>query len=260
MTKPVITSRTTKGTALTYSELDTNFSNLQNATISVTDGSNTKAFNLNDTITFTAGTNVTLSVNPTTGAITIASSGGSGSGTVNTGASGALAYYPSAGTTLDDTGITYSISGGLKTLDVGASALQIQNTGTNQFLYLQSTGGIDLSCGFGQGMSINDIIKSGPIQGVANLQGGFTASYANNAYIDYSIFSGILLVLNQTTGNVALWLCGGSSATKLGDSKNNTSGTVAYSSAYNAYRWTNTTGSTADFSFLGLSIAPAGVS
>jgi hypothetical protein len=259
MTKPVITNRTTKGTALTYSELDTNFSNLRNATIGVTDGTNTKAFDLNDTITFTAGTNVTLSVNPSTGAITINSSAG-GSGTINTGASGALAYYPSAGTTLDDTGITYTSSVGLKTLDVGASALEIKNTGTNQFLYLTATGGMVLSVGFGQGMSINDIIKSSPIDGVASLQSSAAGLYSNNSYIDYGSFSGILLVRNQTTGNVALWLCGGSSATKLGDSLSNTSGTVAYNGAYNAYRWTNTTGSTAQFSFLGLGITPQGTS
>ena len=71
MTKPTIKTRVANGAALTYSELDTNFTNLRDATISVTDGTNTHAFNLNDTITFTAGTNTTLSVNPTTGAITI---------------------------------------------------------------------------------------------------------------------------------------------------------------------------------------------
>lgn len=99
MTKPVITSRVTKGAALTYSELDTNFSNLQNATLSVTDGSNTHAFNLNDTITFTAGTNVTLGVDPTSGAITINSAAGSG---VGTGTANYIPYYNSTTTIASD--------------------------------------------------------------------------------------------------------------------------------------------------------------
>jgi hypothetical protein len=71
MTKPVITNRVTQGTALTYQQLDTNFSNLQNATFGVTDGTNSHDFNLNDRITFTAGTNMSLGVNASTGAITV---------------------------------------------------------------------------------------------------------------------------------------------------------------------------------------------
>ena len=77
MAKPIIVTRASKGTALTWTEGDSNFTNLRDATLSVTDGTNTKALNLNDTLTFTAGTNVTLSVNATTGAVTINSSGSS---------------------------------------------------------------------------------------------------------------------------------------------------------------------------------------
>ena len=71
MAKPTIVTRASKGSALTWTEGDSNFTNLRDATLSVTDGTNTKALNLNDTLTFTAGTNVTLSVNATTGAVTI---------------------------------------------------------------------------------------------------------------------------------------------------------------------------------------------
>jgi hypothetical protein len=74
MAKPTIVTRATKGSALTWTEGDSNFTNLRDATLSVTDGTNTKALNLNDTLTFTAGTNVTLSVNATTGVVTINSS------------------------------------------------------------------------------------------------------------------------------------------------------------------------------------------
>lgn len=77
MTKPVIVTRAGKGVALTYEEQDANFTNLQNATLTVTNGTTSHAFNLNDTLTFTAGSNITIGVNATTGAITIASTGGS---------------------------------------------------------------------------------------------------------------------------------------------------------------------------------------
>jgi hypothetical protein len=71
MAKPTIITRATKGSALTWTEGDTNLENLRDATITVTDGTNSKAIDLNGTITFTAGTNITLSVNSSTGAITI---------------------------------------------------------------------------------------------------------------------------------------------------------------------------------------------
>ena len=74
MTKPVIVTRAGKGSALTWTEGDSNLTNLRDATITVTDGTNSKAIDLNGTITFTAGTNVTLSVNTSTGAVTINSS------------------------------------------------------------------------------------------------------------------------------------------------------------------------------------------
>lgn len=76
MAKPSVTTRTTKGSPLSYSELDTNFENLRDATLTVTDGTNSTAIDLNGTIEFTAGANMT--VTESGGVITLASSGGSG--------------------------------------------------------------------------------------------------------------------------------------------------------------------------------------
>lgn len=72
MTKPVIVTRAGKGSALTFQEGDANFTNLQNATITVSDGSSSTAIDLNGTITFTAGSGIT--VDETTGTITISNS------------------------------------------------------------------------------------------------------------------------------------------------------------------------------------------
>lgn len=80
MAKPSVTLRSGKGSALTYSELDANFTNLKDATITLTAGSGGTAVSadLNGTITFVAGSNVTLTGDNSAKTITIASSGGSG--------------------------------------------------------------------------------------------------------------------------------------------------------------------------------------
>lgn len=76
MAKPTIITRASKGSALTWTEGDTNLTNLRDATIGITDGTTSGTLDLNDTLTFTAGTNVTLSYNSTSKALTINASGG----------------------------------------------------------------------------------------------------------------------------------------------------------------------------------------
>lgn len=82
MAKPTIVTRAGKGSALTWTEGDTNLTNLRDATITVTDGTNSKALNLNDTLTFTAGTNMTIGVNSSTGAVTVSTTATTNTGTV----------------------------------------------------------------------------------------------------------------------------------------------------------------------------------
>ena len=56
MAKPAITLRATKGAALTYAELDTNFTNIKDATVSITgDSGTTQVLDLNDTLTVAGG-------------------------------------------------------------------------------------------------------------------------------------------------------------------------------------------------------------
>lgn len=73
MAKPVITFRNTKAEALTYSELDTNFQNLRDATINFTDGSNTLSMDLNDiaTIQGEVASNLRVYVSDEAGTITV---------------------------------------------------------------------------------------------------------------------------------------------------------------------------------------------
>jgi hypothetical protein len=95
MSKPAITKRVTKGAALTYSELDTNFQNIVDATVTITAGTAGTAVtaDLNGNITLVAGTNVTITGNNSAKTVTINSTA-AGSGTVTTGTVNRLAFYP----------------------------------------------------------------------------------------------------------------------------------------------------------------------
>jgi len=74
MAKPSITFRSVKGQALSYSELDTNFTNLRDSTIGFTVGSDTATIDLNSALTIAAGTGISLTLNPTTDTLTITNS------------------------------------------------------------------------------------------------------------------------------------------------------------------------------------------
>ena len=78
MAKPAITKRTVKGAALTYAELDANFQNIVDSTLSLTaDTSGTQVTaDLNGNITLVAGTGVTITGDNTAKTITINGSGG----------------------------------------------------------------------------------------------------------------------------------------------------------------------------------------
>ena len=78
MAKPAITKRAVKAAALTYAELDTNFQNLADATLTLTAGSGGTQVtaDLNGTITLVAGTGITLTGNNTAKTVTINSTGG----------------------------------------------------------------------------------------------------------------------------------------------------------------------------------------
>ena len=64
MTKPTIVTRAGKGDTLSFTEVDANFTNLQNATVGITDGTNSGTLDLNDTLTFTG--NVTYNASTKT--------------------------------------------------------------------------------------------------------------------------------------------------------------------------------------------------
>ena len=62
MTKPIIVKRATKGTPLTYEELDANFQNIVDATVSIGGDTGTINNDLNGSMTIAGGTGLTTSV------------------------------------------------------------------------------------------------------------------------------------------------------------------------------------------------------
>jgi len=62
MTKPIIVKRATKGTPLTYTELDSNFQNIVDATVSIGGDTGTVTNDLNGSMTIAGGTGLTTSV------------------------------------------------------------------------------------------------------------------------------------------------------------------------------------------------------
>ena len=140
MAKPTIVTRAGKGSALTWTEGDTNLTNLRDATITVTDGTNSKAIDLNGTIAFTAGTNITLSVNSSTGAVTINS----------TASVGGVALDDLTDVVITGASTDYILkySGGNW---INAAPTQIQGT--------SSTGNVDYTVLFGGGVGTIDTVR-----------------------------------------------------------------------------------------------------
>lgn len=77
------------------------------------------------------------------------------------------------------------------------------------------------------------------------------ATYSNGATVNFSNFSGMVIVNNTAlTGTVTLWLCGGGSTTAIGASGiNGGTGTITHNSGIGGYTWSNNTGSSQTFAF-----------
>jgi len=133
-----ITGGTGITTAVVGDTLTINSSTSANTfnTISVNGQGDVVADSTTDTLTLVAGSNITLTTDPTTDEITInASAGSGGSGTVTSGIAGRLAYYSATGTTLVNTSSGLSWNNGTNTLAVQnlnltGTAGNITSTGT----------------------------------------------------------------------------------------------------------------------------------
>ena len=77
---------------------------------------------------------------------------------------------------------------------------------------------------------------------------GNTNTYANGSTVNFSNFSGMILINNTTTGSTSLYLVGGGNVNLVAGSST-AEGSVTYNSSINGYTWTNNTGSSLVASF-----------
>lgn len=129
MAKPVITLRSVKGQALTYDELDDNFANLRDATLTVTDGVNSTQIDLNGSIEFAAGANIAITEN--NGVITIDSSGSSADLTSDTLTVGATAPTSRTELTVQTVG---SVTRSTSQFAVGTSSANFPSNSNNYII------------------------------------------------------------------------------------------------------------------------------
>ena len=133
-----ITGGTGITTAVVGDTLTINSSTSANTfnTISVNGQGDVVADSTTDTLTLVAGSNITLTTDPTTDEITInASAGSGGSGTVTSGLAGRIAYYSATGTTLVNTSSGLSWNNGtnnlsVQNINITGTAGSITSTGT----------------------------------------------------------------------------------------------------------------------------------
>ena len=147
----------------------------------------------------------------------------------------------------------------------GAADLYIENGFASRMYQVDGTftwnsapsGSADTSISWDTGMALS---RTGQLsltttQGVAQISNTISASFANGATLDFTNFSGMIIVSNWSTGNVGVFITGGG-ASALVSSIGAGYGTVTYPATFDGYRWTNTTGSTYTFSFTAIRYRP----
>ena len=75
-----------------------------------------------------------------------------------------------------------------------------------------------------------------------------STSVANSGTIDFSNFTGMIMITDHFSGQTQVWITGGGNVASLGTA-GGTVGSVAYNGGVNGYRWTNNTGGTRTFGF-----------
>ncbi len=159
MAKPTITKRVTKGAALTYSELDTNFQNLADATLTLTaDTAGTQVTaDLNGNITLVAGTGVTITGDNTAKTITINS--GAAQNTFST-----IAVSGQSNVVADSSSdtLTFSAGSGISiTTNSGTDTVSISTSGVarNPLIADLNMNGFALSSGGVGNINVDDDIN-----------------------------------------------------------------------------------------------------
>jgi len=220
MAKPAITKRAVKAAALTYAELDTNFQNIVDSTISVAgDSGTTQALDLNDTITVAGGVGltsvmttdtVTINLDNTAvtagsytnanitvdaqGRITVAANGTAGGNTFST-----IAVAGQSNVVADSTADTLTLVAGSNitlTTNATTDSVTISSTAvtglTNPLIANLDTNSQDIFNSTGSNVTIRDNLEVGTgtggtsiygVSGTTSLQLGTTSSNPANGIL-----------------------------------------------------------------------------
>jgi hypothetical protein len=119
------------------------------------------------------------------------------------------------------------------TIGTGASTPLVFGTGNTERMRIDSSGNVAITQAAGKY--------------TIDTSGGAT-TVANGGTVDFPSASGMLLVNNQASGHITIWLCG-SGNTGAVSSVGSTVGTFTYVAGINGYRWTNNYGASAPFGF-----------
>jgi hypothetical protein len=217
MAKPAITKRAVKAAALTYAELDTNFQNLADATLTVTAGSGGTAVtaDLNGTITLVAGTGITLTGNNTAKTVTIT---GATTGLVNV----VEDTTPQLGGALDVNGqiITSTGNGSIELNPDGSGDVRLI---ANTIIVGVGTGTVTIDTNSGQGLFLRDPFTDPSAIGIGSAGVVVYGSDGLSILGDKLVMSGaggstnyittdgdsIFLKVNGTAGSASVFVSGG---------------------------------------------------
>ena len=122
------------------------------------------ADSISDTLNLVAGSGVVITTNQTTDEVTFSVIAGAGSGTINSGDTGSLAYYAATGTAISQTGSNLTWNSGTNTLAVTGAieANSIQSTGLGVPTF---TSGSDIKFDAASGAGEVDITGSLTVSG-----------------------------------------------------------------------------------------------
>jgi len=141
MAKPTIVTRVGKGSELTWTEQDSNFTNLQDATLAIKAGSagTSVTSDLNGEIVLVAGSNITLTGDNTAKTVTIAAAGGGGDVVTDT--------TPQLGGDLDVNGFAITTTALTLPVAIKSNYLKIGEASATGITWLTTAGAQNLYLG-----------------------------------------------------------------------------------------------------------------
>jgi len=275
MAKPLITLRSsTAPSPLTYAQLDQNFTNLQNATISLeadTAGT-TVTSDLNGKITIVAGTGVTVTGDNTAKTITITNTslGANSFGKIVVSGQSDVDADTTADTLtlVAGTGVNITTNASTDTITIeaaGSAGTGTINAGISGRLTYYPASGTTVDDipninydDTNNILNLNSILKLVPASSaVPNMDvtrigaGGVDGSVASSGVtLDFPNFAGIIVIARRSVSGagdipLAIYKCIKNQVAQMDPTVDSSIiGTVTYESTINGYRWTNSTGNT----------------